>query len=67
MTPANREKIEVVIEWLREVYRAYDEGKLPERPYRSNSKECKDCPFTAWCKEQPDGDIKLEPLEFNVD
>jgi CRISPR/Cas system-associated exonuclease Cas4 (RecB family) len=66
MTDVNRQKIEKVVEWMRRVYRAYQEDKLPKRPYRKNSKECKSCPVFDWCKQQPEGDITLEPLEFDV-
>jgi CRISPR-associated protein Cas4 len=66
MTPENRQKIEKVVEWMREVHKTYQDGLLPERPYRKNSKECKSCPLLEWCSKQPVGDIKLEPLEFNV-
>jgi CRISPR-associated protein Cas4 len=65
MTSENRQKIEKVVEWMRTVRHAYEDDKLPERPYRKNSKECKSCPLLKWCAEQPIGDIKLEPLEFD--
>lgn len=64
MTPENRQRIEKVVEWMREVYKAYQDGKLPERPYRKNSKECKSCPLLEWCGTKGDGDIKLETLQF---
>jgi CRISPR-associated protein Cas4 len=66
MTPDNRQKIEKVVEWMQKVYKTYEDGLLPERPYRKNSKECKSCPLLDWCVAQPTGDIKLEPLEFNA-
>ena len=67
MTEENRRKIEDVIKWMRTVYATYKNGQLPERPFRSNSKECKSCPLLDWCKNQPDGDIKLEPMKFDVE
>jgi CRISPR/Cas system-associated exonuclease Cas4 (RecB family) len=66
MTTENRQKIEKVVEWMKEVFDAFEQGKLPQRPYRKNSKECKSCPLLSWCGKQGDGDIKLEPLEFDV-
>lgn len=66
MTPENRQKTEKVVEWMRKVYKTYKDGLLPERPYRKNSKECKSCPLLEWCATKPDGDIKLETLEFNA-
>ncbi len=67
MTDSNRQKIEKVVEWMRSVRKAYVDNKLPERPYRKNSKECKGCPLLEWCGQQPEGEIKLEPLEFDVE
>jgi CRISPR/Cas system-associated exonuclease Cas4 (RecB family) len=64
MTPENRQRIEGVVEWMRTVKATYEADQLPERPYRINSKECKSCPLQKYCFEQPQGDIKLEPLEF---
>lgn len=66
MTPENRHKIEDVVEWMRNIYSVYKNDDLPEKPYRKNSKECKSCPLLDWCNEQPDGNVKIEPLEFNA-
>jgi CRISPR-associated protein Cas4 len=66
MTPDNRQKIEKVVEWMREVRKAYENGNLPKRPYRKNSKECKSCPLLDWCASKPEGNIIMEPLEFNA-
>lgn len=66
MTDENRQKIENVVEWMQTVHQAYKDDKLPERPYRKNSKECKSCPVLEWCASKPKGDIQLEPLQFNA-
>jgi CRISPR-associated protein Cas4 len=66
MDESNRAKIEAVVEWMRKVYQAYQDDLLPERPFRKNSKACSSCPLKKWCSEQPAGDIKIEPLEFNA-
>jgi len=67
MTPENREKVEVVVEWMRNVYRTFEEGKLPERPFTRRSKECKDCPLMRDCWDnRPDGDVKIEPMVFTM-
>lgn len=65
MTPDNRQKIEKVVEWMREVKKTYENGDLPERPYRKNSKECKSCPLLEWCTQKPEGNVKIDPLEFS--
>lgn len=66
MTPENKEKMDAVVQWMREVYSTYQADLLPKRPYRKNSKECKSCPLLAWCGQQPEGDLELEPLQFNA-
>lgn len=64
MTEANQYKIDEVMDWMRTVYKAYEDDQLPKRPYRKNSKECKSCPLLSWCGKQDDGDVTIEPLEF---
>lgn len=53
-------------EWMKSVRKAWEDKKLPEKNYRSNSKICKTCPIRATCDEAGKGDIKilsLEPLD----
>lgn len=64
MTPENEGKIDAVYEWMRNVYKIYQEEKLPEIPYRKNSKICKSCPLKEFCFSQPEGDIKVAPLNY---
>jgi CRISPR/Cas system-associated exonuclease Cas4 (RecB family) len=66
MTLDNRQKIEKVVEWMRLVYKTYQDDHLPERPYRKNSKICQQCPLLEWCGAKGVGDVKLESLEFDV-
>lgn len=64
MTEKNREAVEKVVEWMREVHKAYKEDKLPTNPFRSNSKICKECPVQKWCFNQPEGDTDIEVLKY---
>lgn len=64
LTPENKERVEKVFEWMREVYQSYVDKKLPENVFRSNSKVCKSCPVQKYCSEQPKGDIRIEPLDY---
>jgi CRISPR/Cas system-associated exonuclease Cas4 (RecB family) len=50
-------------EWMRSVRKAWEEKKLPEKNYRSNSKICKTCPLSKTCAEAGKGDIKINSLE----
>ena len=50
-------------DWMREVRKAWEDKKLPEKNYRSNSKICKTCPLRAACDEAGKGQIKIKSLE----
>lgn len=53
-----------VLNWLKEVRKAYEEEHMPKIPYRSNSKVCKTCPLRKECWEDKDNwDIEIAPLE----
>lgn len=67
MTDENMRKIERVMQWMRKVYKIYEDGDLPEVPYRKNSAVCKSCPLQKWCTEQPEGNVRVETLPFGDD
>lgn len=67
MTEKNKAAVEKVVEWMREVYAGFIEGKLPKIPFRSNSKICKECPVQKWCFSQPEGDWDAEVLKYEDD
>lgn len=50
-------------EWMREVRSSWENKKLPEKNYRSNSKICKTCPLSNTCAEAGKGDVKIKSLE----
>ena len=50
-------------DWMKTVRRAWEDKKLPEKNYRSNSKICKTCPLRATCDIAGKGDIKINSLE----
>jgi len=54
-------------EWMRMVYKNWQDKKLPEIPYRSNSKICKVCPIQKACAEAGDGIIKIKPMKLLKD
>lgn len=61
--------VDQTFEWMRAVRKAWEDRKLPEKNYRSNSKICKTCPLAKVCAEAGEGDIKinsLEPLDENM-
>lgn len=50
-------------DWMKTVRKAWEDKKLPEKNYRSNSKICKTCPLRATCDEAGKGEIKIQSLE----
>jgi len=67
MTEENREYVEYVFDWMRTVKQSWKDRELPQIPFRSNSKICKDCPLRNTCfdrEQYGEGDVKIEPLEL---
>ena len=50
-------------DWMRTVRKAWEDKKLPEKNYRSNSKICKTCPLRATCDNAGKGEITIASLE----
>lgn len=51
-------------QWMRDVRKSWEDGELPQKTYRSNSKVCKGCPIQKACAEAPKGTVKITPLEY---
>jgi len=51
MTDENRELVERIFDWMREVKKNADEGELPKRPFAKSSMQCKGCPVRNTCWE----------------
>jgi len=67
MTDERKEYVEGVLEWMRGVRKSWEDRKLPEVPFRSNSKICKGCPLRNTCFDEEqygEGDVKVEPLKL---
>lgn len=59
----HEEELQELLEWMRTVRQSWEDQELPIRPYRSNSKVCKECPVRETCFEDyPRGDVKIETL-----
>jgi len=64
MNERNEEIIEEVFEWLRKVRKAWEDNKLPKRPFRKkDNKVCAGCPLQESCWSGPEGDIKIAKME----
>lgn len=62
MTPAYEAWLDQAFDWMRTVKKSFDDGELPTKPYRSNSKVCKRCPFRETCAAAGKGVVKIPPL-----
>jgi CRISPR/Cas system-associated exonuclease Cas4 (RecB family) len=62
-----RRWVDQAFDWMREVYASWKKQELPQKPYRSNSKICKECPIQKACAEAETGVIKIKPLELLED
>lgn len=53
--------VDYLFGWMKEVYAAWKDKKLPEVPYKNNDVKvpCSSCPVQQACKEAPKGDIKI--------
>jgi hypothetical protein len=50
--------------WMKKVRAQWESGDIPQKPYRSNSKVCKNCPIVNSCLSAEKGSIKIDPLEY---
>ncbi len=62
-----RRWVDQAFDWMRKVYKSWQDRELPQKPYRSNSKICKACPIQKACAEAETGVVKLKPLELLED
>jgi CRISPR/Cas system-associated exonuclease Cas4 (RecB family) len=51
-------------DWMRKVRKQWEDGDIPQKTYRSNSKICKGCPVATSCAAADKGTIKIQPLEY---
>lgn len=52
--------VDYLFDWMKEVYSAWSDRKLPKVPFRTNDiKICQACPLQDACKSAPEGDIKI--------
>jgi CRISPR/Cas system-associated exonuclease Cas4 (RecB family) len=56
--------VDYAFDWMRGVRKQWESGEIPQKPYRSNSKICKNCPIAKACAEAPKGKEKMLPLEY---
>ena len=62
-----RNWVNKTFDWMKVVYKSWQDKELPQKPYRSNSKICKVCPIQKACAEAEIGTVKIKPLELLKD
>lgn len=65
MNERNEKIIDDVLDWMRRVYKAYQDEEVPVRPVRRNAKICKSCPFRTYCwsDDSPEGVVEMPVME----
>jgi CRISPR-associated protein Cas4 len=69
MTERNEKIVDDMFDWMRKIWANFnaEEPKLPERPFKKSSKECKYCPVREACwKELGAGEEYFPPLVVKV-
>lgn len=66
MTDENRAKVEEVLEWMRKIWSAHEQDKLPARPWKVTSPNCADCPLFEACWGEDREDVKIRSMREHV-
>lgn len=66
MNEKNKEQIDKVFDWMRQVHGTYKNGQRAKRGFNRNNKICKSCPVAAACESLDVGNVKIGPLEFDL-
>ena len=67
MNEKNKEYIEYVFDWMREVYSSYKNDTIPKRGYTKSTWTCKGCPVSEACLEKDPTGIKIPNLKVGVE
>lgn len=65
LTEENEKIIDEALDWMREVWQAYKDDKLPNCGFRKDSKVCKGCPFYQSCYDEGEGDIRIGRMDVH--
>lgn len=65
MTEHNEAIVDKALDWMRDVYKSYEDNKVPNRPLTRRSKICKACPFNEYCwsDDSPEGMVDIPVME----
>lgn len=63
MSEENEKYADYIFDWMREVHKAWADGKNIKRPFKENATQCNYCPIKDACYSAPDGRTKIEQLK----
>jgi CRISPR/Cas system-associated exonuclease Cas4 (RecB family) len=66
MTPHNEKILDAALDWMRTVYKSYEDNEAPVRPWKKPVKICQACPFNEWCwndETSPEGVAEIPRME----
>lgn len=67
MSDKNKEYIDYVFDWMKEVYGMYTSNEIPKRGYTKSTWTCKGCPVFDVCLEKDIGIKKISNLKVGVE
>jgi CRISPR/Cas system-associated exonuclease Cas4 (RecB family) len=67
MNDRNKEYIDYVFSWMREVHETYKNNIPPKRGYTKSTWTCKGCPVLDACNEREAGELKITNLKVGVE
>lgn len=67
MSEKNKNHIEYVFNWMKEVRQAYTDNIPPKRGYTKSTWTCKGCPVLDACNEREPGTFKIDNLKVGVE
>lgn len=67
MTEKNKEYVDYVFQWMRDVYAAWKSGEQVKRGYTKSTWACKSCPVLEKCNSMEATGLKIENLKVGVE
>ena len=67
MTEKNKEYIDYVFDWMKEVRSSYENNTPPKRGYTKSTWTCKNCPVSDACLEREEGVKKIPNLKVGTE
>lgn len=61
-TPKNKERVQLCLDWMEEVWSAYEAKTMPKREFKKNSSVCNSCPVQATCWSDAEGELEIGRL-----